>query len=199
MSNDTATPSEIDTGIADAWLAVYKIENRIAAHDKSVFLFLARYKDVHQMSRTKWSLSVSEAWAKLEEKHLGLGYLPFYGDDYPERLIAEREELRLERIAALDVVAELEKSYTGWSRFFAVTGGHLHSSMSCHTCNKGRTPTRFAWVTDLSGLTESEAVDKLGPALCSVCFPSAPVEHQEQAKLGKTALRAAGVEPALDR
>lgn len=88
---------------------------------------------------------------------------------------------------------EADKQYAGWSRFFAVTGGHVHSSMSCSTCNKRGKATTFSWVPSLSGLDEASAVNALGPTLCSVCFPSAPVEHQQQAKLTKTALRDAGV------
>ena len=62
-----------------------------------------------------------------------------------------------------------------WSRFFLVTNsnGHIHSSTSCSTC---RWTTDFRWLPTLSGLTEAEAVAEHGEILCSVCFPSAPVE-----------------------
>lgn len=62
-----------------------------------------------------------------------------------------------------------------WSRFFLVTNsnGHIHSSTSCHTCHWN---TDFRWLPTLSGLTEAEAVAEHGEILCSVCFPSAPVE-----------------------
>lgn len=62
-----------------------------------------------------------------------------------------------------------------WSRFFLVlnVNGHIHSSTSCSTCF---VTTDFGWLTDLSGLTEAEAVASHGEILCSVCFPSAPVE-----------------------
>jgi hypothetical protein len=65
--------------------------------------------------------------------------------------------------------------YEGWSRFFLVlnNGGHVHSSMECHTCF---VDTDFAWLPELSGLTEVEAVEAHGEILCSVCYPSAPVE-----------------------
>ena len=36
--------------------------------------------------------------------------------------------------------------------------------------------TSFGWLTDLSGASEAEAVEKCGPLLCTVCFPSAPLE-----------------------
>jgi hypothetical protein len=78
-----------------------------------------------------------------------------------------------ERIAELNAVWEEHR----WSRFFLVTSsaGHVHSSMWCSTC---RPTTAYGWKPELSGKSEAEAVKALGPALCSVCFPSAPVAHQ---------------------
>jgi hypothetical protein len=46
--------------------------------------------------------------------------------------------------------------------------------MHCSSC---RPTTTYGWLPDLSGKTENEAVAAHGPALCSVCFPTAPVEH----------------------
>lgn len=66
--------------------------------------------------------------------------------------------------------------YTGWNRFYYVNNGHIHNSMSCGTCNKRGIATRFTWLPDLSGLTEKEAVEAHGAILCTVCFPSAPIE-----------------------
>tara|TARA_B100001996_G_C18667665_1_gene595461 strand:+ start:2206 stop:3036 length:831 start_codon:yes stop_codon:yes gene_type:complete len=75
-----------------------------------------------------------------------------------------------------------EARYEGWSRFFGVAGGHIHSSMDCSTCNRwtyksGQTQTAFVWLTELSGLTQDDAVAKYGATLCSRCFPEAPVEN----------------------
>jgi hypothetical protein len=71
--------------------------------------------------------------------------------------------------------ADASVKYTGWSRFYYVTntGGHIHRSTGCSTCHP---TTRFAWLTDLSGLSEADAVEAHGAILCTVCFPSAPVE-----------------------
>lgn len=65
-----------------------------------------------------------------------------------------------------------------WSRFYMVQAknGHIHSSMDCQTCNRNLKATSFAWLTDLSGLSEKEAVAMYGAILCTVCFPSAPLE-----------------------
>src|SRR6478752_7603092 len=73
-----------------------------------------------------------------------------------------------------------------WSRFVEVTSsnGHIHSHTACSTCNPR---TTYGWWPELSGLTEADAVAKLGPILCSVCFPSAPTEW----KLSRSDVRAA--------
>ena len=64
-------------------------------------------------------------------------------------------------------------------------------STACSTCNKGETPTEFGWLTDLSALTEADAVTTHGALLCTVCFPSAPVEwtnfYETQAAAKKAA------------
>lgn len=67
-----------------------------------------------------------------------------------------------------------ERGYTGWPRFWLVTSsaGHVHSTPYCSSF---RPTTTFALVPELSGRVEAEAVSMLGEALCTVCFPSAPV------------------------
>lgn len=69
---------------------------------------------------------------------------------------------------------DAEQEYGGWSRFYLVVDGHIHRSLRCSTCYD---TTRFGWLTELSGLTEVEAVAEYGAVLCSVCYPSAPVEY----------------------
>ena len=67
--------------------------------------------------------------------------------------------------------------------------------MDCSTCNKMGKATEFGWLCDLSGLDEAAAVAIHGPWLCTVCFPSAPVEYtngEELARLAKEASRCAG-------
>lgn len=89
--------------------------------------------------------------------------------------LAEAQAAFAELAAAL---AEHESAYTGWSRFFLVTSsqGHIHSSLQCTTCYP---TTTYGWLPTLSGLTEADAVEEQGMILCSVCFPSAPVEWTE--------------------
>jgi len=76
-------------------------------------------------------------------------------------------------------IGELDDVYNRpenrWPRFFLVVSsvGHIHSHMGCSSCHM---TTRFAWLPDLSGLDEAAAVAAHGAKLCTVCFPSAPVE-----------------------
>jgi hypothetical protein len=80
---------------------------------------------------------------------------------------------------------ETEYDRRPWSRYWLVTSsdGHIHRSTCCSTCNKGLNRTGFALTPFLSGKADSDAVADLGPALCSVCFPEAPVESKEQARI----------------
>lgn len=114
-----------------------------------------------------------------------------------QALAAAEERLDEARVACGECEAEYESR--PWSRYWLVTSsdGHIHASRHCSTCNKGREPTGFALAAYLSGKTEAEAVADLGPALCSVCYPSAPVESKEQARISSglaLALREHGCE-----
>ena len=97
-------------------------------------------------------------------------------------------ELQAKRVALSDAgqaVRTHELAYTGWTRFFLLTSsdGHVHSSTNCGTCNKGRSLSTFALWVELSGVEIAAAVEKLGPALCSVCYPTAPVAWQDGVRI----------------
>jgi hypothetical protein len=64
-----------------------------------------------------------------------------------------------------------------WARFFEVrtNGGHIHSDISYSRCSRRET-TEHGWHPELSGLDQADAVAKLGPKLCTICFPDAPTE-----------------------
>lgn len=138
----------------------------------------------------RWPLSYNEARAKAED------YLANPPAEVPDKLARYNRMLTvttfLERLrkalADIDVTiaqtyalsegprAVLQKEFErrgGWNRFFLVPGGHLHSHWSCRTLLP---TTLFSWLPELSGLTEDDAVAAHGPLLCTVCFPSAPVE-----------------------
>lgn len=102
-------------------------------------------------------------------------------------MVAKWDESLGDLVEAVARVAEVEAEYRSrpWSRYWLVTSsdGHIHRDVGCSTCNKGREPTGFALVPYLSGRPVEDAVADLGPALCSICFPGAPVEAREQARI----------------
>lgn len=124
----------------------------------------------------------------------------------PDHRFAARIDRGLERLATAraaaetlnDEIAPLNTVYFkagGWSRFFVVHGGHIHSSTECSTCNNGRERTRLGWLPNLSGRTEAEAVAEHGAILCTICFPTAPTawtNHYELQAAQKAADRCPG-------
>jgi len=81
-----------------------------------------------------------------------------------------------------------EANYTGWQRYWLVvsSAGLVHASQHCHTCNKGRSATLFALLPSLSGRSHEALVEALGPSLCSVCWPDAPVAWTDEQRISPT-------------
>lgn len=96
-----------------------------------------------------------------------------------------------EEKGAADNLAFHEANYTGWSRFWAVPNGHIHSSTHCSTCNNGDRPTEFYLLHEVSGMSEVDAVASKGAFICTVCFPSAPVELTNGYEVAAAAKKAA--------
>lgn len=84
-------------------------------------------------------------------------------------------------VAALELLTlpgQAEFSKRRWSRFFICE--HVHSSQHCHTL---RPTSRIGWLPQLSGYNQTETVDALGEAACTVCFPDAPVNKPNTLEL----------------
>jgi hypothetical protein len=91
--------------------------------------------------------------------------------DEAEHLAAQAEVDRIQ------VLIDPLEAQCDWPRYFHVTNvnGHVHTSMRCSSCFYD---TRFAWRTDLSGLTPEQVVEQEAHNACSVCMPIAPVEQR---------------------
>lgn len=166
---------EVDTALAELWQEDEKLRN----YQDSRRFSLASHVGIrpHYVGKIRTVNETTEELIALAQARV----------DDPETMAWKRSEIQRtldtikadnERIAAIkDAVAPLNAEYVAqnWNRFFLVqnNNGHIHSSMQCSSCNWR---TRFAWLPTLSGLTEKDAVDEHGPRLCSICFPSAPVE-----------------------
>jgi hypothetical protein len=178
--NATLTPREIDTQIA----AAYADRSRAQAAEHSA-LNTIHYaiKDRKQYTSGQ---SGSFSWATPHIDAIITLNRMIAADTVPHGTVrdAQRALTRLTEAqdafaAAQDRIADLDAEFAvrgGWTRFFIVTsstGGHIHSSMVCSTC---RPSTTYGWLPDVSGQTEAEAVKAHGAILCTVCFPTAPVE-----------------------
>lgn len=115
---------------------------------------------------------------------MGGDYVPQYSRRANEMLLEWDQRSDGVDRARVNLVAH-ESNYTGWTRYFLVTSsnGLVHKTMSCSTCNKGRSATTFALLPKLSDTPIDTAVASLGAALCSVCFPEAPTEWTDEVKI----------------
>lgn len=177
MNLTTATPVEIDTALA----ALY--DRSAAAEDRLAQAVDAAHHAVgdrrHWIGRQQvWNMLGAEAIDQARElADPAETYSQATG--YRAHRAITAYDAAVDEMAAVEVeVAPYAAEYQRrpWLRFFSVHKGHIHNSMDCSTCNRDGKSTRFGWHPELSGLTEAEAVAKLGPSLCTVCFPTAPVE-----------------------
>ena len=197
------TPRETDEKLAELYHALYRVEDKQASNDTSLlhaagaeFSYQRRGRGhvrVADMDVAEATEILNAAVVAYEAEH-GVSEFGYGAIETGRRghtsvgqaksALAKTGELAEERAGIENEILALEKTYTGWSRFFLVTSsaGHIHSSMHCSTC---RPTTRYGWLPQYSGKDEDEAVTELGPTLCTVCFPSAPIEWTEGKKLTK--------------
>jgi hypothetical protein len=210
MSNfdlKNSSPAEIDheylkrlcTQARSGWNLEHAINNLLRLSTRSVHVAIrcadGRRKGIACVNvREDAPIAPAEAWGIID--HVTIEEVQQYTPT-PEECVSEglgtdkaREEYatRLEEHEkAKSDVQEIEAHYSKapWSRYWLVTSsdGHIHRSRCCHTCNKGRSATAFALAASLSGSDDKDAVAALGPALCSACFPEAPVDSREQFRI----------------
>ena len=168
----TITPREFDTELSGIYTKL-----AIARRAASRHLNNLRYEVGETKYRGRWAMSIEEVYAEATAiageftgrvDRTGRTISALEGFDKQERIIRDLEF----EVAKYDGAFN---SRGGWTRFFLVNnpGGHIHSSMDCSTC---RVDTEFTWLPEVSGKDEAAAVAEHGARLCTVCFPSAPVE-----------------------
>jgi hypothetical protein len=194
------TPREVDEELAALYEQAARIDtHRVSARD--TLYRMAGYRPLRGYGRqATWKRTTAEMLEDItglisrgDERNLSHGKRPSETLAAYNQLVAEIAQVML-RIGELDVIYKADP----WSRFFPCTNanGHIHSSLSCSTC---RWDTPMAWMPQLSGKTEAEAVNELGPILCSVCFPSAPVEWRQDPKDVTTPEKAAREDAKRER
>jgi hypothetical protein len=179
----TATPVEIDTELGRLYVEIQTAQGRIARSMGDIHRYAGDNGRWVNASRKVFDLTDAQAEAKARE----FAATGSYDSQPAQRLLAGVDQARAAIAAAEAAIRPLDAEYDrrgGWARFFLVTSsnGHIHSSMSCSTCN---IRTQFGWMPEASGQTEAEAIaerDRRDSAalLCTVCFPNAPTKWTEK-------------------
>jgi hypothetical protein len=179
MSETLTREQQIDTRLAELYGAANKVDSDLASLRVSLHGLLG-IRDERRDARGRGfvfeyphSLAEVAEMARTAEVN---SWDERRRTDLLDRLAnAEAEQARIAAEAK-----PLNDTYAAerWSRFFLVnnSNGHIHSSMHCSTCNRLGSGTSFSWLPTVSGLTEADAVAAHGPTLCTVCFPTAPIE-----------------------
>ncbi len=179
----TMTPPQIDTALANLYHRASEAERAQALAAADAHEVLGERPRYLSRGRREWPTADPEAVALAnrladpdETYSQATGYRAHRAVTRYDKATAQLCTIALE-------ISRLDAEFTrrgGWTRFFLVqnSGGHVHSSMGCQTCNRGAVPTAFNWLPEWSGRSEDEALAELGAAgstMCTVCFPAAPV------------------------
>jgi hypothetical protein len=100
------------------------------------------------------------------------------------KLLDQENDLMVELSGIMLAISKMDATYAlpenRWNRYFRCmnSDGHIHSSLrGCQTVNYS---TAMSWNTHLSGQPVEAAIADIGPTLCSVCYPGAPVEWRQR-------------------
>lgn len=174
MDLTAQSPVEIDTRLADLYGQEQRALRTIEQAEYRV-MSAAGIRCVGYGRNATWSVPVADGFAKARQR--AETDQTWSGRKCGEALAAHeaaREAWEKIRGEAEALNVEFERR-GGWTRAFLVTDGHVHSSMSCPTCNRGTYRTQFHWLVEFSGHTEAEVVEAAADRACTVCYPSAPV------------------------
>jgi hypothetical protein len=130
-------------------------------------------------SKKVYELTTAQAEARNAEiAATDTSYVGRQAQDRIVSIAAAREALR-DAIDAATVQGREWAEHGRWNRYSVVPGGHIHTDLDdCHTFRYGPDGTRTTdvrWAYPVSGDSVEEAIETYGPALCTHCFPEAPV------------------------
>lgn len=168
------TPLEIDTRAAVLDARLYTLHALHAKHLRDIHLSVGSRVTRHG-GRKGWSMTDEDAVTAAQIQAARTDLKPW--ESAPTTALAGLAEVEAEMVTNRDESTLIDAEYDRrpWSRFVGVAGGHVHSGMWC-TGGTIRPTTLRTWNPTLSGLSVADAVEKLGHHLCTLCFPSAPVE-----------------------
>lgn len=176
MNLTTATPLEIDTALAALDNAWHALDQREANTLGSLRASNGERAKGHGARR--YFTNTPAETVEVLTARLAAGTIVAYDVVNVRKNLAKLDELAAAKAANRAEAAPLHAEYDRrpWARFFLVDGGHIHSGLWC-AGGSIRPTTSRGWVPELSDKDEAAAVAKLGPLLCTKCFPSAPTEY----------------------
>lgn len=172
-----------DQELYDAMLVVADKKARLASAFDSVHYAVSDERNRRFDPRSGWKLSDEQAIVKAQERIAAKAFRSNEGESALDRLTQAGVEL--DQAKAAQTLADKWADHGRWNRYAVVPGGHIHTKMGCFTL-KWNTDVR--WAYPVSGDSVEEAIETYGEALCTHCFPDAPVA----ATLGKIAVDADG-------
>jgi hypothetical protein len=178
MTAIATTPAEIDIEMSRICGEVVKAERAISWALNALHTAAGDTRS----ARSLWKMTDDEARASAS------GFTKLINGEISARF---DHALLVGQVQALNAIWNRE----GWTRYYFCTNtnGHIHTSeRGCPTVHP---TTQMAFRPEFSGLTPAEVVEQVGPALCSVCYPDAPVEHTSS---NLTAIERAARRPELD-
>lgn len=182
----TGSPVEIDT------ILLHELSARDRAFNESEIWYDTLRHRVAELLKYRYS---ERHYVHPETgRHLDRTTVRDYAKQSTDTYVVKDYERWCEATARYSVAAQsiytINNAYDvrRWSRYWLVvsSSGHIHRSCDCSTCNNGKEPTSFVLKPSLSGSTDADAVAALGAALCSHCFPDAPVHYREQVRISKS-------------
>jgi hypothetical protein len=161
-----------DKDLYDAMINVARKEALISGHLNSIhYAVNDEYRRKYD-SRSGWKLTDVEVQDKLVEMIETTQY-PFRAEEYRGKLnrLAQAVAEHAQAVEARNA-ADKWADHGQWNRFSVVPGGHIHTDLRCFTF---RLTTDVRWAYPVSGDSVDEAIAVYGEALCTHCFPNAPV------------------------
>lgn len=185
MTNTTATATftreqakAADKELYDAMLVVADKEARVERALNSIHYAAGDSYRRRYDSRSGWKMTDAEAIAQVAKIAAGITYSADEAQNDLDRLTAAGAEL--DQARAAKALADKWADNGRWNRYAVVPGGHIHTNDGCFTL---RWNTDVRWAYQISGDSVADAIDAYGEALCSHCYPEAPVAQT----LGKVA------------
>lgn len=179
MRTAPTDPQKFDARLADLHATLDKAHGKLASATDRVHR-AAGDQQRYVGRRRVWRLTDDQARATVTGLAASGARLPstFSYQDTAGSLLAAEAEIRATIHELGTEIGELDAIYrlAPWTRYFPCLNGDGHIHSSAFGCPTVRPTTRMGWTPKLSGKTVKDAVDELGPRLCTVCFPSAPVE-----------------------